>query len=55
MLFEEGGDLVVGQRTSEFGSAVVDFGLEVSGEFGGDVLPLGFRQPESYGGKVAIE
>ena len=55
LLLEEGGDLVVGQRATELGDAVVDFGLQVGREFGGDVFALPLRQPEFHGGEIAIE
>jgi hypothetical protein len=55
MLFQDCGDLGLGQRAAELGGAIVDFGLKIGGEFGGDVVALFFREPEFYGGEVAIE
>jgi hypothetical protein len=55
MLLEERGDLHIGQRATEFGGVIVDFGLKIGRELGGDVFALLFRQPEFYGSEVSIE
>ena len=53
--FEERGDLVVVQGPAELRRAIVDFGLEIGSELGGDVVALLFREPEFHGSEVAIE
>ena len=44
MLLEERGDLVIVQGPAELGGAIVDFGLEIGGELGGDVFALLFAE-----------
>ena len=55
VLLEERGDLVIVQGPAELGGAIVDLGLEIGGELGGDVFTLFLRKPEFHGGEIAIE
>ena len=53
--FQKRRDFVIGQRPAQCGGAIFDFGLEIGGEFGGDVFAMLFRKPEFYGSEVTVE
>jgi hypothetical protein len=55
MLLKHGCDFLLGQRTAECGGPVVDFGPAIRLQFGDDIVPVVFREPEFNGSEVALE
>jgi hypothetical protein len=55
VLLEKGGNLVIAQGPAHLGGAIVDLGLEIGGQLGGDIFALPGWEPEFDGGEVAIE